>query len=155
LTESAKKEPGPPPPKAPIDFTHRHLRIGWIALATFVTLGMALEALHAFKVGNYLDVDHSTRRLMWTLSHSHGTLLGLVNLAYAALFERMKLGGRGAGLISHFLVGATVLVPGGFFLGGASFHDGDPGLGVLLVPLGGAMLVVALFGIAFSLKATR
>ncbi len=132
------------------EHTRRHLLIGWFALATFVTLGMTLEALHAFKVGLYLDVDNSTRRFMWTLAHSHGTLLGLINLAYAAHVSRLSLSSKLSGVVSHFMVGATVLMPAGFFIGGVSFHGGDPGVGVLLVPVGGAMLVVALFGVAFS-----
>ncbi len=142
-------------PEPPADFMRRHLQLGWTALAIFVLLGMSLEVLHAFKIGAYLDVDNATRRLMWTLAHSHGTLLGLINLAFAALFDRIALSRRRAGWISHALVGATVLMPAGFFLGGLRFHSGDPGLGVTLVPLGGAMLVAALFGIVASIRATR
>lgn len=44
--------------------------------------------LHGFKVGLYLDVDHSARRHMWTLAHTHGTLLALVNIAFALSLER-------------------------------------------------------------------
>ena len=51
----------------------RHLRIGYWALALFVTMGLLLETLHAFKVGAYLDVQNETRRLMWRLAHAHGT----------------------------------------------------------------------------------
>ena len=130
----------------------RHLRLGWTALAIFVGLGMTLEALHAFKIGIYLDVDNSTRRFMWTLAHAHGTLLALVNLAFAALYDRMPLAHKGGTWISHFLVGATVLMPGGFFLGGVRFHGGDPGVGVILVPIGGAMLIIALIAVAYSTR---
>lgn len=126
--------------------------MGWTALAVFVTLGMLLEGMHGFKVGFYLDVDNSTRRLMWTLAHSHGTLLGLVNLAFAALFRELALNRRWLATTSHLLVAATALMPSGFFLGGLRFHGGDPGLGVLLVPIGGAMLVVALIGIAWATR---
>ncbi len=130
----------------------RHVRLGWGALAVFVGLGMILEGLHAFKIGAYLDVDNAPRRFMWTLAHAHGTLLALVNLAFAATLARLRLSGRTLVAVSHLVVGATVLVPGGFFLGGASFHGGDPGLGILLVPLGGAALVVALVAIALSAR---
>ncbi len=60
-----------------------HLRFGWAALLAFLALGLVLEALHGFKVGWYLDVASSTRRLLFTLAHAHGTLLALVNIAYA------------------------------------------------------------------------
>jgi hypothetical protein len=65
-----------------------HLRIGWVALRVFLCLGGVLEMLHGFKVGLYLDVDHSARRHMWTLAHTHGTLLALVNIAFALSLER-------------------------------------------------------------------
>ncbi len=38
------------------------------------------------------------------------------------------------------MIAALVLVPGGFFLGGLFIHDGDPGLGILLLPPGAALL---------------
>jgi len=43
------------------------------------------------------------------------------------------------------LRGATCLMPAGFFLGGLFIYSGDPGLGILLVPAGGLLLVVAVF----------
>ena len=61
----------------------RHLRFGWYALLGFLILGAFLEGLHGFKAGFYLDVTHETRRLMWRLAHAHGTLLALVNIAFA------------------------------------------------------------------------
>jgi hypothetical protein len=60
---------------------HRHLRAGWWGLLIYLGLGIALEMLHGFKIGFYLDVSNHTRRLMWTLAHAHGTLLALVNIA--------------------------------------------------------------------------
>jgi len=45
---------------------------------------------------------------------------------------------------------ASVLLPGGFFLGGVVFYSGDPGLGVLLVPVGAMSLLIAVFIIARS-----
>ena len=58
----------------------RHLKIGWLAIAVFSMMGIALEAAHGFKLGLYLDVGNETRRLMWTLAHAHGTLLGLAQM---------------------------------------------------------------------------
>lgn len=152
VTNSTEKAPTPEVPAAPLDVPRRHLRLGWTCLAIFVMLGMTLEALHAFKIGGYLDVDNSTRRFMWTLAHAHGTLLALINLAFTASFDRLRLAERRAVVVSHMLAGATVLVPGGFFLGGIRFHGGDPGLGVLLVPLGGVLLVGALSVIAHATR---
>ena len=42
-------------------------------------------------------------------------------------------------------------MPIGFFAGGWSTYDGDPGLGILAVPLGAALLFVAVLLIASSI----
>jgi len=124
----------------------RHLRFGWWALLVFLLLGLALEFLHGFKVGAYLKVSNETRRLMWTLAHAHGTLLGLVNLAFAFTVRLLpEWAARERGLSSFCLRGATLLMPAGFFLGGLFIYSGDPGLGIVLVPVGGIMLAIAVF----------
>jgi len=121
-----------------------HLRVGWCSMTVFVLLGLVLESLHAFRVPGYLDADHETRRLLWTLAHAHGTLLGLVNLALVPVLRLVpRWPERARRLASTALLAATVLMPVGFFLGGAGFQDGDPGPGILLVPVGGALLLLA------------
>ena len=122
----------------------RQLRFGWWALVAYLTLGLALEALHGLKLGWYLDVGHEIRRLMFTLAHAHGTLLALVNIA-AGLTARSVKGFELAPSASHALLWAGVLLPAGFFLGGVVIHDGDPGIGIIFVPIGGLLL---LYGVA-------
>jgi hypothetical protein len=131
------------PPSA--DRLHRrHLRVGWWTLLVFLALGLVLEGLHGFKVRSYLDVSQQTRRLMWTLGHAHGTLLGLVNLAFAATLRwQPAWSARAARQASRWLLGATACLPAGFVLGGLDVHAGDPGLGIVLAGLGGLMLLVA------------
>jgi membrane protein DedA with SNARE-associated domain len=128
----------------------RHLRFGWWTLGVFLTLGVALESLHGFKVGWYLDVSNETRRLMFRLAHAHGTLLALVNIA-AGLTLRAVSGFQLSRAASGALVWGSLLLPAGFFLGGVVTHDGDPGLGIVLVPVGALMLVYAVFSAAKSL----
>ena len=126
--------------------SRRHMRIGWWSLLIFLSLGMTLEAMHGFKFQWYVGEDNATRRLMWTLAHAHGTLLSLIHLAYSNTVE--KLGatfGRFQTISSWSLALASLLLPGGFFAGGIVVHDGDPGLGILLVPVGGGFLFVAVF----------
>src|SRR5438128_8366345 len=79
-----KKTTAATPAPATALLIRRHLHFGWWTLLIFLTAGLALEALHGFKVEAYLKVSNETRRLMWTLAHAHGTLLGLVNLGFAA-----------------------------------------------------------------------
>ena len=131
----------------------RHLRFGWWSLACFLTLGMVLESFHGFKLGWYLDVSNETRRLLWTLAHAHGVLLALVNIAFAFTLQASPDGaGRWVRSTSPALMGANVLLPGGFLLGGTVLYGGDPGFGVLAVPLGAALLALAVFATALGLS---
>ena len=129
----------------------RNLRFGWWALLVFLSLGGALETLHGFKIRWYLDVDNEVRRLMFTLAHAHGTLLALVNIAAgltARMVERFTLRPS----VSFALIWAAILLPAGFFLGGIVIYDGDPGLGVWLVPIGAALLFYGIARIALDLS---
>jgi len=132
-----------------LDYARRHLRVGWSALLVFATLGLVLEALQGFKVAAYLDVANETRRLMWRLAHAHGALLGAINILFALTLKTFV---PSAPLViqrtSAALIGATILLPVGFFLGGVVFYSGDPGVGVLLVPVGATLLLLSLFWIA-------
>ncbi len=123
-----------------------HFRWGWWSLLLFLVLGLFLDALHGFKAGFYLDASSATRRLMWTLAHAHGTLLSLVHLALAGfLSAHTDWPGGPRQLASRVLMGAGILLPAGFFLGGLFPYDGDPGLGVYLVPVAALLLFVAVF----------
>ena len=130
-------------PGSPSTVAQRHVRFGWWTLLLFLSLGIVLETLHAFKVGLYLQVSNEARRLMWTLAHAHGTLLALIHIAYGVSVQ--VLGGRVSPLASACLRGASILLPGGFFLGGLVLHGGDPGLGILLIPVGALLLFVGVF----------
>jgi hypothetical protein len=135
-----------------VDYARRHLRFGWWSLLVFAAMGLMLESFHGFKVRAYLDVSNETRRLMWTLAHAHGTLIAVVHIVFGltvrAVPERTVVH---QDLISRSLIGASVLLPGGFFLGGIAFYSGDPGLGVLLVPVGAVLLLTAVFLVARSI----
>ena len=50
------------------------------------------------------------------------------------------------------LLSALILLPGGFFLGGLVIYSGDPGLGILLVPLGALFLLSGVFVTARATK---
>jgi len=135
------------------DYAHRHLRLGWWWLLVFAGLGLILETLHGFKIGFYLNVSNETRRLMWRLAHAHGTLLGAINILFGlTLRAGYEAGLRDLRTISLSLIGASILLPLGFFAGGIQFYSGDPGLGILVVPVGAVLLLAALFLIASGLK---
>lgn len=133
----------------------RHLAFGWWSLTVFTALGLLLEAGHGLKLGWYLDVSSATRRLSFTLGHAHGTLLGVLNLAFAFSLRHARMSAAAAARASFALRAVTVLLPLGFLLGGLVFYAGDPGFGIALVPPSGALLVVALAMIARGFSSRR
>lgn len=133
-------------------FVRRHVLFAWWSLVGFVTLGVALEAFHGLKVDWYLNTEYQTRRLMWTLGHAHGTLLALIHGGFAATAFWLDNKPVWLGRCSPMLMGASVLLPGGFLLGGIFIHDGDPGLGIFLVPVGALLLLAAVLGTALGVS---
>jgi hypothetical protein len=123
-------------------YARRHLRFGWGSLLAFLSLGIALEAFHGFKVSWYLNEAYAARRLLWTLAHAHGVLLALVNVVFGLTVHVLAdAPARHRRLASPCLIGGSLVLPLGFFAGGAVVYGGDPGLGVVLVPVGAALLV--------------
>src|SRR6185436_9323570 len=137
-----------------MDLATRHVRFGWWSLFVFASAGLVLESLHGFKVRGYLDTSNETRRLMWTLAHAHGALVGLINVV-AGVMWRTFPPPPNPRLVSTSLVAAGVLLPAGFFLGGVAFYGGDPGIGTVLVPIGALLLLYALFCLARAASALR
>jgi hypothetical protein len=130
-------------------FRLRHLRLGWISLFVFIALGAVLESMHGFKVDWYLAVGNETRRLMWRLAHAHGTFLALVHIGFALTLSDATR--RSPRLASACLTGAIVALPLGFWLGGFGVRGGDPGVGILLVPLGAVLLLLGVGAVIASL----
>lgn len=117
-----------------------HDRLGFLCVTIFAALGLVLELLHGLRATAYLSEAHATRRLLFTLAHAHGVLLGLVNVAVAAV---VRAHGIDDPLGSQLLKAATALIPAGFLLGGAVLMQEDPNPLVLLSVAGGVCLVVA------------
>jgi hypothetical protein len=131
-----------------------HMRMGWHGLLIFGALGTLLEILHAWKNPAYLGVGNEIRRLMWTLAHAHGIGLSLLQIAYAATLA-VVFNDQRPRLVraSRLLDASTLLMPLGFFLGGAVPYNSDPGIGVILVPLGALLFLAAAFFVAAELPA--
>ena len=124
------------------------IRQGWISLAAWIAFGILIEGLIGFRTPALLD--DPVRRDMFRLAHAHGTLLNLVLIA-AAICARLELIriGRGA---SFGLRSAVVLLPVGFLFGGIWHFQDDPGLGILLVPIGALLLLATATQLALSAK---
>jgi hypothetical protein len=88
--------------------------------------------------------------LLWRLAHAHGTFLSLVHIGFAATVPHLvKAEGESTAspkFVSASFTAALIALPGGFLLGAFGGHGGDPGLGIVLVPFGLVMLVVAIIG---------
>jgi hypothetical protein len=130
----------------PDPLARRHLVAGWGGLSIFVTLGIALEALLAWKTPAYVDVGSEARRTMWRLAHAHGTGLSFLQILYALTLRHLPAAGDA--LTSACLLAGLVLVPLGFFGGGVAVNGGDPAPFVLLVPAGAVALVVGVARVA-------
>ena len=135
-------------------YARRHKQFGWWLLFVFATLGLVLELLHGFKIQAYLAVSNETRRLMWTLAHAHGVLIALVNVTCGVSLETGSVAPRQFHAISVALIAASILIPGGFLVAGFVSYEGDPNVGVALVPVGAILLLIALFGLARHAEST-
>ena len=136
----AAEDPSPWPQRA----SRLHCRVGWWSLLLFLTLGSVLEVLFWLKLDWYVDAANETRRLMWRLAHAHGTLLGLIHLGFGITLNILQPTRELFGKISsRCLLAAGLLLPGGFVLGGLVVYGGDPGIGILLVPVGAVFLFIA------------
>jgi hypothetical protein len=116
-------------------------RFGWTSLSLWACAGLALEAMHGFKVALYLD-DELTRTLL-RLSHAHGVGLSIVVLVFGAS-AAPRLAPELASHLGRALAFAAGALPIGFALGAVAHPEGDPSIGIALVPIGALALLYAL-----------
>ena len=125
------------------------VRFGWTSLLVWAVCGLALETMHAFKIATYLD-DEMTRWLC-TLGHAHGVGLSLVVLLYVSVGAPLFRGRPGAqSRTGVYFASAAVLIPLGFVAGAIAHPEGDPSLGIVLVPVGALLFFVALGRVVFA-----
>ena len=138
-------------------YSRTHLLIGWWSLLAFLSLGIGLEYMHAFRVPWYLDLgEPEVRRLMWRLAHAHGVLISLVHVGFAFTVAAVDdWHSRSRDVASCCLTAAGLFMPLGFFLGGLFIYDGDPGLGVFLVPPGALLLFTAVLTTGLAMLKAR
>ncbi|QQS32697.1 MAG: hypothetical protein IPM50_13715 [Acidobacteriota bacterium] len=122
------------------------LKQAWISIAVWMTLGLLLEGLLAFRSPAYLQDE--VRREMFRLAHSHGGVLNLLLLAAAFYIRIYSPKFPKAAMLALRL--GVVLMPVGFLLGGVWHSDSDPGPGVFLAPLGGLMIIFGVVSVAVS-----
>jgi len=122
---------------------------GWAGIAFWMAFGLLLEGLLGYKSPSYLFDQQ--RRELFRLAHSHGVLLNLL-LIVLALCGRHFAPPR---IATRSLRAGAVLMPVGFLLAGIWHPEGDPGLGIWLVPPGALMLIFGTVLTAISWKKSR
>lgn len=123
-------------------------RLGWTGLAAWAAVGLALEAAHGWKIAAYVD-DALARELL-RLAHAHGVGLSVVLILYG-VSAAPRLASELALHLARALAAAAALLPAGFALGAIAHPEGDPGAGIVLAPIGAAVLLYALVRTAFAL----
>ena len=121
---------------------------GWASIAIWMSFGLLLEGLLGYKIPAFLE--DGQRRELFRLAHTHGTLLSLV-LITSALCVRLFEVRPPAVAVGALRLGA-LLMPLGFLLGGVWHPEGDPGVGIWLVPPGALMVI---FGAIATALASR
>ncbi len=127
------------------DSTNSLVSQGWIGVTVWMTLGLLLEGLLAYRAPSYLE--DAQRRELFRLAHAHGTVLsGLLVLAGLTLQQLTAF----PKLAALALRAGSLLMPIGFLLAGLSHPEGDPGLGIWLVPPGALLMIFGVVALVIS-----
>ena len=122
---------------------------GLVLTALGMALGLTLEGLIGYKTPAYLQ--DSLRRELFRLAHAHLTLLGLLASVCGLGLSRWQVSAPAA--VRRALLAGALLMPLGFFLGGMSHPEGDPGPGIWLAPAGALLVLYGLCGVVMALRA--
>jgi hypothetical protein len=124
------------------------LRQAWISLGIWIAFGILIEGLIGFRTPAL--VDDSLRKDLFRLAHAHGTLLNLVLLVMAICARLDLVRPAHSAIVSLRL--AAIFLPFGFLFGGLWHYSDDPGIGIVLVPIGALLLLFAAVQSAFSIS---
>jgi hypothetical protein len=119
---------------------------GWLGVTLWLTFGLLLESLMAYKTAAYLG--DATRRELFRLAHAHGTLLHVL-LIVAALSGSREYIQIPRSARAALRIGVLTL-PIGFLLAGMWHPEGDPGIAIWLVPAGALLVIFGGFATALA-----
>ncbi len=129
-------------PEAPRGAPPWLLPVGLIGLIFWLLGGLLLESFHGFKFAAYLMEPN--RRLTWTLAHAHGTLLSVVCLVLWMLIPRLSISAGRANLAAKLFASGAMVLPLGFLAGGLLAFESDPGIPVIVVPVGALLCATSI-----------
>jgi hypothetical protein len=118
---------------------------GWIGVAVWMTLGLLLEGLIGYRAPSYLE--DAQRRELFRLAHAHGAALNSLLVLAGLTLQQLKGFPKLAALALRV---GSLLMPLGFLLAGLSHPEGDPGLGIWLVPPGALLMIFGIVALAIS-----
>lgn len=124
------------------------LKQGFITLAFWMMFGLFLEGLLGYKIPAYLN--DNVRRELFRLAHTHGALLSVL-LIIAAICMKLELIKPNEFSKKALRIG-TICLPLGFLFGGIWHYESDPGIGILLVPVGAILIIFSIVNTAFSIE---
>lgn len=113
-----------------------------------MALGLVLEGLIGYKTPSYLQ--DPLRRELFRLAHTHLALLGLLVALCALGLSHWRVNAPAAAC--RALLAGALLMPLGFFLGGVSHPEGDPGPGIWLAPAGALLVLYGLSGMILAVR---
>jgi hypothetical protein len=119
---------------------------GWVSLALWMSIGLLLESLMAYKAPSYLN--DLQRRELFRLAHAHGSALALLLVVVAIWIRTVELKTSPLTILT-LRFGATFL-PIGFLTAGIWHPEGDPGVAIWLVPVSALALIFGIISLAIS-----
>jgi hypothetical protein len=149
-TKKTDEDEGEPPEAREVQFNADASLVfqGLIGLGVWMSFGLLLEGLIAFRIPYYLS-DAVTRE-MFRLAHAHGTLLSLILVTVGLTVKAGYV--SPAAIVTWMLRTGSILMPVGFLLGGIGNTANDPSPLVFLAPMGGIMIIFGIVTCVISFK---
>lgn len=120
----------------------------FIGIAAWMSFGLLLEGFIGFRVSAYMS--DLTRRELFRLAHTHGTLLSILLLISALTISKGLVYPNKFAAVALQI--GTVLMPLGFLLGGIWTRGEEPNIFIFLAPIGGVLVIFGIINLAFSIK---
>ena len=123
---------------------------GWVSLALWMSVGLLLESLMAYKAPSYLN--DLQRRELFRLAHAHGSALALLLVLVAIWIRTVEV--KISGLTVFALRFGAGLLPIGFLTAGIWHPEGDPGIAIWLVPVSALALIFGIISLSISKRSS-
>jgi hypothetical protein len=134
--------------KAAVTNVRSLLRQSFVGLAAWLSFGLLLEGFIGFRVSAYMS--DLTRRELFQLAHTHGTLLSLLLLLCTLTISKQLVYPNKSAVLALRL--GAILMPFGFLLGGIWTRGEEPNFLIFLAPIGGISVIFGVINLALSIK---